>query len=106
MQKRRIKYNNIRCEIDGCKFDSKHEGRRYLKLKSMLDRGEITDLELQPNFKFPCGNKYIADFRYRNTSGEVVVEDAKSPATAANAVYRVKRKMMKCHHPDLDFREV
>jgi hypothetical protein len=71
---RKSKYAAIPTIVDGIRFASKKEARRYTELKLLERAGEITCLELQP--KFPCvvnGKKvctYIADFAYLDDSGE------------------------------------
>lgn len=104
-RKRGNKYNNRKVELDGHKFDSQKEMRRYAELKLLQEAGEISDLhmqvayELQPGFYDNEGKrqqaiKYVADFVYLDKEGKTVIEDVKSPATRKNAVYRLKKKMM------------
>ena len=99
------KYNNQKIEIDGLKFDSIKESRRYAELKQMEKSGIIHDLNmqvafiLQEGFRDKNGNKqqpikYIADFTYYDEEDKLIIEDVKSPATRKNAVYRLKKKMM------------
>ena len=99
------KYGNKKVEIDGIKFDSKKEMRRYAELKLLEERGIIHDLNmqvafiLQEGFRDKFGNKhqpikYIADFTYYDEEDKLIIEDVKSPATRKNAVYRLKKKMM------------
>jgi hypothetical protein len=38
---------------------------------------------------------YIADFVYRNSQHQEVVEDVKSEITRKNPVYRIKKKLVK-----------
>lgn len=45
------KYKNIKVMVDGIKFDSKAEARRYAELKLMEDTGHIKELKLQPKFE-------------------------------------------------------
>lgn len=102
----RNKYGNRRVTIDGYTFDSSKEGNRYMELKYLLAAGQIKDLELQKPFVLQEGFrdkrgkwhreiKYIADFvYYDNEKEETVIEDVKSKATAENAVYKLKKKMM------------
>lgn len=98
------KYKNKVSEINGIKFDSKKEGRRYLELLDKFKSGEISDLRLQTQFtliegfKTPTGEnvkpeRYIADFTYFE-NGQFVVEDVKSEATRKKDVYRIKKKQM------------
>ena len=99
------KYRNEPTEFNGIKFQSKKEAQRFAELKLLERAGEITDLQLQRVFTLigaqrdkegkiierPC--KYIADFAYKDQTGKLIVEDAKSPATRTD-VYKVKRKLM------------
>ena len=87
---RRNKYGAQAVEVDGVRFDSKAEARRYLQLKALQQAGEISGLEIQVPFDLvPAldvgGRKerpvrYVADFRYTK-GGTVVVEDTKSAPT-------------------------
>lgn len=104
-RQRQNKYGNEKVELDGHKFDSKKEARRYAELKLMEKAGEIKDLELQkpyviqPSFfdrqgKRQTAIKYVSDFTYTDKNGNVIIEDVKSPATRKDRVYRLKKKMM------------
>ena len=44
------KYSNKKVTIDGFKFDSKKEAKRYSELKLLLRANKITDLILQPKY--------------------------------------------------------
>jgi len=44
------KYHNQPVTIDGIRFASKREGKRYSELKLLEQAGSITDLKLQPRF--------------------------------------------------------
>lgn len=108
-----LKYRNKITVVDGIKFRSKREARRYGELKLLERAGEIKDLELQPEFTFLLRGgkmlrtarlgkprKYIADFSYkekdRKTKGGVVwreiVEDCKGMRTE---LYKWKRDLMR-----------
>lgn len=99
---RRNKYGAKATSVDGKRFDSKAEAKRYLQLKAMQQAGEIEGLELQVPFDLiPAldvgGRKekpvrYVADFRYRK-GGQVIVEDTKSAPTKTKE-YTIKRKLM------------
>lgn len=96
------KYGNIRVTIDGIKFDSKKEARYWLVFKEMETRGEISNLERQVKYTFPCptglvrhtkSNRpvtYVADFVYEK-NGMKVVADAKGIRTQD---YKLKAAMM------------
>ena len=82
---RRHKYNAKPTVVNGIRFPSKHEAKRYGELLLLERAGKISDLELQPEFVLHAlgGGKvgvYRADFRYV-LLGEYlatpVVEDAK-----------------------------
>lgn len=112
------KYHAQAITIDGIKFASKAEGRRYSDLKLLERAGEISGLELQPEYplviprmidgkltnvpvrirsaKRPNGTrtKYTADFRYQDTrTGRQVVEDVKGFDTTAS---RLRRAVVEC----------
>lgn len=106
------KYHAQKVEVDGKKFDSKHESRDYLKLKSMEDSGIISNLqtqvsfELQPKYTTKDGRKirsisYVADFVYER-DGQTYVQDSKGMKTD---VYKLKRKMFEYRYPDIIFVE-
>ena len=91
------KYNNIKTTINGHKFDSKKEANRYLELREMEIRGEISELELQVKYPLTANGKivcsYICDFRYV-MKGVITytIEDVKGVKTP---LYRLKNKLMK-----------
>lgn len=98
------KYKNKKTKINGITFDSKKEAKRYQELKWLEKEGSISDLELQPKFKFVINGlplkanrkgarqvTYSADFRYLNKQGEMVVEDVKGFITD---VYKIKEALM------------
>lgn len=97
------KFKNKKTEIDGHKFDSKAESRRYLELKTLAQTHKIGDLRLQVPFELVPSQyqdgrciersvKFVADFTYFQ-DGQLVVEDVKSPATITPA-FIIKRKLM------------
>jgi hypothetical protein len=105
----RRKYRNQPVTVDGYKFASKAEARRYGELKLLKLAGQILDLELQPKFVFEHQGVriggYKADFRYRLPhSPTLIVEDVKSPASKTQA-YELRKKMMKAFH-GIEIREV
>ena len=104
-------YINKKVVVDGIKFDSKKEARRYQDLLLMQRAGEISDLELQPKFELVKGVKfsgdkrakpairYTADFAYTdNRTGKRVIEDVKSPVTRKKTDYKMRRHMMLAIH--------
>lgn len=85
-------------EVDGIKFDSLKESRRWAELKLMERAGLITDLARQKRFNLAVNGvlvcAYVADHVYIE-KGEEVVEDVKSTYTRKNPVYVLKKKLMK-----------
>ena len=93
---KRAKYGNRKVEIDGKKFDSKHEAGAYIMLTQRVRAGELKCVCRQVPFDLPGGIKYIADFVtiLPNDRIEAVI-DAKSEATRKNRVYINKKKQVK-----------
>lgn len=94
---KRSKYGNSATEVDGIKFDSAREAKRYRELLLLLKAGIIGLLRMQVGYELNPGGthslKYIADFVYIITAtGEEVVEDVKGWRTKE---YRKKRRLMK-----------
>lgn len=103
------KYHNIPTELDGIKFDSRKEARRYAELKLLERAGKIEGLERQvkyvliPTQRDAEGNliekecSYYADFRYFDTErNALVVEDTKGGTGGGTRTeaYRIKKKLM------------
>lgn len=108
------KYGAEKTEIDNIKFDSGQESRYYLLYKSMLKRGEIVNLELQPKFILQEGFRnwegkavrpitYKADFLLTYPGGRKVVIEVKGYRTRD---YQLRRKMFEYKYRDYEFREV
>lgn len=104
-----MKYGNTATNVGGHRFDSRREARRYAQLRLLELAGEITGLELQPEFVLYAlaldhdglirdlvrVGSYIGDFRYRDASGQMIVEDAKGVRTP---LYRLKRKIVEAQY--------
>lgn len=98
--KPRTKFRNIRCEVDGDKFDSKLEARRFQALKFMEAAGEIRDLRSQVSFPLMAGDEligaYVADAVYFDVrKNRKVVEDSKGCKTP---LYRWKARHFKAQY--------
>lgn len=115
------KYNNKKVMVDGIKFDSKKEAKRYQELKMLEQAGYITDLKRQAKYvlipaqyeptsevytkgkengKLKKGRlierecAYYADFVYTE-NGKTVVEDVKGYRDGqAYNLFTIKRKLM------------
>lgn len=108
-QQKKSKYHSEKEEVDGIRFDSRKEARRFLELREMEKRGEISDLRLQVNFTLieghtkPNGERvrpeiYRADFTYRKRDAAgafsiYIVEDVKSAGTRTEK-YKIKKKQV------------
>lgn len=116
---KRNKHGNRPIVIDGIKFQSTKEGRRYLELKLLQKTGYISNLKLQPKFlicealkKDPVTGRraqartYSADFQYIE-KGVEVVEDVKGGSTKKDPTYRLKRHIfLSLYGHKYEFREV
>lgn len=105
------KYRNKQIIVDGEKFDSMKEYKRWCELKLMARTGMIKNLERQVKYvlipaQYAHGKRlerecaYFADFRYIQ-NGKLVVEDVKGyrdPNSAGYAKFVIKRKMMLHFH--------
>ena len=95
---KRNKYGNKPVVIDGIRFDSKAEARRWQELQTLLRGGEIGNLRRQVSFPLHCVNgakvgEYRADHVYYDYGlGCEVVEDVKSSATAQDRLYLWKKR--------------
>lgn len=104
---KKSKYHNAKTIIDGITFDSKKEAAYYNTLKLLKRAGEVTQIDLQPEFPYNMyctvpgindGNrvfakqyKYIADFRVTYKDGRVEIIDVKGVKTS---IYRQKKKIV------------
>jgi hypothetical protein len=100
------KYGAIATVVDGQRFDSKSEAKRFCQLQIMERAGQISDLKTQVSFELlPAQEiagkkeravKYIADFQYMK-KGQLVIEDVKSAPTKTKE-FVIKRKLMMFIH--------
>lgn len=113
-QKKGSKFHNEPVTVDGVRYDSKNEMRRYNFLKLMERAGEISKLRYHVKYtlfpkgtvdvrRLPDGREielkryerehwYEADFVYVNKKGEEIIEDFKGFETET---FKEKRDMMK-----------
>ena len=99
-QAKRAKYGAEPCVVDGIRFASQAEARRYGELQLLERAGQIAGLRLQPRYDLPGGIRYIGDFAYTE-GGRQVCEDVKGVQTQ---VFKLKAKLMRECYPDLDLR--
>ena len=106
------KYHAKAMTVDGHRFASQAEARRFGELKLLLRDGQITALRLQPRFVLQeafarDGKKvravtYVGDFEYFER-GQRVVEDVKGKPTP---LFQVKWKLFLKRYPEIDARIV
>jgi hypothetical protein len=90
------KYRNVPTVINGIRFPSKGEGRRYGELLLLLGAGAIRDLRRQVTFPLYGKNgspicSYRADFLYEE-NGKLVCEDFKGFETPE---FKIKAKLFR-----------
>lgn len=105
---RRNKYGAVPTIVDGIRFSSKAEARRYGELKLLQHAGHIKLLETQPRFPLIVKGilicKYVADFQYYDVQKKCdVVEDVKGVIAAHS---KIKMKLFTVLYPLYDFRVV
>lgn len=95
------KYGNQKVIVDEIKFDSKREARYYLYLKGLQNAGKIWNLQLQTKLDFKIDGKHIfyykPDFEYDDEFGHHYI-DVKSPITAKNPTFRLKKKIVEASY--------
>jgi hypothetical protein len=88
------KYRAKPTKIDGIRFASKREAKRYQELKLLFRAGLIRELQLQPEIDCIVEDKHLftyrADFSYWE-NGKNVIEDVKGFKTP---VYRLKKRII------------
>lgn len=116
--KRRNKFNAQKVVFDGYTFDSKLEHARYVVLKEMDAKGEISGLCVHPKFHFdvkgrkllirsrgfPNGKQvtWTPDFQYMRPGFGLVTEDVKGKkkrrgrSPTDDKYYRLKKAIFEC----------
>ena len=100
----RSKFGNKWTEVDGIKFQSKLEAKRWGELKLLQKAGTIRNLERQRRFELTVGDVpigiYIADFSYFER-GKPVVEETKGYWTD---LAKWKRKHFEAEYQGIELR--
>lgn len=99
----RRKYGNHIVHVDGIRFDSKREAKYYEYLKRLREKGEIKYFLRQVPIHLPGGTKLVVDFMVVDAQGDVEFIDAKGRETA---MFRMKRREVSHHYPDIRIRLV
>ena len=108
MARRRSKYGNVPTTVDGIRFASRAEARRYGELKLLRRAGKIDWLECQPRYPMEVNGvkvcDYVGDFVYLyNVAKTFVCEDVKGVETA---VFKIKAKLFRALYPHVELRVV
>lgn len=100
------KFGAVRVEINGIKFASKAEGRRYGELKLLERAKEISGLTPHPKFSLVVNGsvvgRYTPDFGYIE-NGKQVVNEIKGKKTQD---YVLRHKLFCALFPDIRFVEI
>lgn len=97
--------------VDGIRFSSKAEARRYEELTLQQRAGVISGLTCQPRYEIVAKSQYgralyyIGDFRYQEAGNEVV-EDVKGGDATALPLFRLKSRLFRERYPYIVFRVV
>jgi hypothetical protein len=88
--------NHVVVTADG-RFDSKAELARWHELKLLQTAGQIRALRRQVRHRLVVNGElvceFVPDFEYLEDGRGIVTEDVKSPSTARNPAYRIKKKL-------------
>lgn len=90
------KFKAIPTELDGIKFASKKEAKRYRELELLKKSGELLFFLRQVPFHLPGNVKYVCDFLCFWKEGSVTIEDVKGITTP---MYILKRKQVEAIYP-------
>ena len=98
--KRPNKFRNTPVTVEGIRFDSKAEAKRWGELRLLERANQIRDLERQVTYRLEVNSelvsRYVADFRYFDRArSKWVVEDVKGVRTPE---FKLKAKLMKAIH--------
>lgn len=92
----RHKFNAKRTEVDGIKFSSKREAKRYRELIEAWKAGAVVFFLRQTPFHLDGGVKYVCDFLVFWADGTCTCEDVKGMRTP---LYIAKKKMVEAKYP-------
>ncbi|MCP5244853.1 MAG: DUF1064 domain-containing protein [Burkholderiales bacterium] len=96
IRRHRHKFNAVRTDIDGIKFDSKKEAKYYGDLKLRKMAGEVLFFLRQVPFHLPGGVTYRVDFQEFHADGSVKFVDVKGMETSE---FIMKKKMVEDLYP-------
>lgn len=96
IRRHKHKFNAIRTESDGIKFDSKREAKYYQELKLRKMCGQVIFFLRQVPFHLPGGVVYRCDFQEFHSDGTVHFVDVKGMSTP---MFESKKKQVEELYP-------
>lgn len=93
---RKHKFNAIRTQRDGLRFDSKKEAAHYDRNKLLIESGAMVFQLRQVPFHLPGGVVYRLDFMEFYTNGDIIFVDVKGRDTAQS---KQKRRQVEALYP-------
>lgn len=90
------KYHAKPTELDGIRFPSKHEAKKYAEFKLEKEAGLILFFLRQVPIHLPGGVKLVVDFVLFYTDGRVRFVDAKGVKTES---FKAKKRMVEALYP-------
>ena len=90
------KFRAIPTELDGIKFASRKEARRYKELRLLEKSGELLFFLRQVPFHLPANVKYVCVFLCFWQDDTVTIEDVKGIKTP---LYVLKKKQVEAIYP-------
>lgn len=118
LRPRRSKFGAKSTTVDGIRFDSMKEARRYGELKLLLKAGTITGLKIHPTFDLWAGvmehaqktitdeivltvaplvkaGTFTLDFQYFDIpTGRWIYEDVKGGKTTMTEAYQLRKRLL------------
>jgi uncharacterized protein DUF1064 len=90
------KFNAKKAEVDGLKFPSQAEAKKYRELKLLERAGDVLFFLMQVPFHLPGNVKYRLDFLVFYVNGEVRAIDVKGMKTP---LFIAKKKLVEALYP-------
>ena len=90
------KFRAIPTELDGIKFASRKEAKRYRELRLLEKSGELLFFLRQVPFHLPANVKYVCDFLCFWKDETVTIEDVNGIKTS---LYILKKKQVEATYP-------
>jgi len=101
----RPKYNAVRTEVDGFKFDSKMEAEYYGVLQLQVKAGVVLHVDIHPSATIAPGDRRTLDFLVWYADGRVEFVDVKG-ARKTRAASEFRRLQRRWRHPCATLRAV